>query len=175
MRSTSHLPGVWSMISFGYEKYPGPGIAPLSTYQTKSYKRASSRSIPRTSHRWWPFNGFGDGLNVNVDSFLSLFTLFAVPVLRPATISTTNSPCSKTQQLLCLHRLAKCCYGTSLSHWAPYSCHPSESTLWLSCPKTCAFISNSRRPSAGWFPLPNAVQSSLAATNLPLFSAVDIP
>ena len=45
----------------------------------------------KTSHRWWQFNGFDDGLNKNVDYLLSLFTLFAVPLLRPVTISTTKS------------------------------------------------------------------------------------
>ena len=79
------------MISFDYGKFAETGTVPLSTYQTKSCKRASSCSIPRASHRWWHFNGFGDGLNKNVDYLLSLFTLFAVPLLRPVTISTTES------------------------------------------------------------------------------------
>ena len=91
MRSISHLPGVWSTISFDYEKSPETGIVPLSTYQTKSCKRASSCSIPRTSHRWWHFNGFGDGPNKNVDYLLSLFTLFVVQLLRPVPISTTKN------------------------------------------------------------------------------------
>ena len=64
---------------------------PLSTYQTKLCKRASSCSIPRTSHRWWHFNGFGDGPNKNVDYLLSLLTLFAVQLLRPVPISTKKS------------------------------------------------------------------------------------
>ena len=91
MRSISHLPGVWSMISFDYGKSPGTGIVPLSTYQTKSCKRASSCSIPRTSHRWWHFNGFEDSLNKSVDYLLSLFILLADQLLRPVTISTTTS------------------------------------------------------------------------------------
>ena len=91
MRSFSHLPGVWNMISFFYGKSPGTGIVPFNKYQTKSCKRASNCSIPRTSHRWWHFNGFEDGLNKIIDYLLSLFILFAVPLLRPVTISTTKS------------------------------------------------------------------------------------
>ena len=106
MRSISHLPGAWSMTSFDYGKSPKTGIVPFSTYQTRSYKRASSRSIPRTSHRWWHFNGFEDGLNKNVDYLLSLFILFRPD---PASCDNFNDekqrPCSKTQQLLCLHSL----------------------------------------------------------------------
>ena len=69
------------MISFDYEESPGT----------------------RTSHRWCHFNGFEDGLNKNVDYLLSLFILFA-PLLRLDNFNDEKQrPCSKTQQLLCLH------------------------------------------------------------------------
>ena len=101
MRSNSHLPGVWIMISFDYEKSPETGIVPLSTYQTKSCIRASSCSIPRTSHRWWHFNGFGDGPNKNVDYLLSLSTFFAVQLLRPVPISTTKNSAKAPRHSSC--------------------------------------------------------------------------
>ena len=101
MRSNLHLPGVWSKISFDYGKSPGTGIVPLSTYQTKSCERASSRSMPRTSHKWWHFNVFEDGPNTNGDYLLSLFNLFAVQLLRLVPISTTKNSANAPKHSSC--------------------------------------------------------------------------
>ena len=146
MRSFSHLPGVWSMISFFYGKSPGTGIVPLSTYQTKSCKRASSRSIPRTSHRWWHFNDFEDGLNKNIDYLLSLFTLFAVPLLRPVTISTTKSSGHDPRHSSCYVSTAwsMMLSDVSFSLGAVQLSPQWDHTLAFWCHKTCAMILDSR-------------------------------
>ena len=133
MRSNLHLPGVWSKISFDYRKSPGTGIVPLSTYQTKSCKRASSRSIPRTSHKWWHFNGFEDGPNTNGDYLLSLFTLFAVQLLRLVPISTTKNSANAPKHSSCyaFTDWSTMLWDVSFSQGAVQLCYPSGIRLWL--------------------------------------------
>ena len=113
--------------------------------------------------------GFGDGLNKIIDCLLSLFTLFAVPLMCLVTISTTKSS------------------GHDPRHGSYYVSTVWPMLVWgrlfLSTPVTpvgshfgsnlCYDIKFQVTPSR----LVSLVKccSEQFGTNLPLFSAVDIP
>ena len=169
MRSISHLPGIWSMTSFDYGKSLKTGIVPLSTYQIKSCKRASSCSIPRTSHRWRHFNGFGNRLNKNVDYLLSQFTLFAVQLLKNFN-DEKQRPRSKIQQLLCFTIWSMMLWDVSFSLGAVQS----ESHFGSGVTKLVLLYQIPGDTQQVGFPF----QMLFGAVWLPpicLFSAVDIP
>ena len=122
-----------------------PSAAPL-VRRTESAARllswhASSCSIPRTSHRWWHFNGFEDGLNKNVDYLSSLLTLFAVPLLCLVTISTTKSSGHDPRHSSCYVSTvwSMMLWGRLFLTGRKYSCHPSGITLWLWCHKNLCY------------------------------------
>ena len=114
MRSISHLPGVWSMISFDYGRSPGTGIVPFSTYQTKSCKRVSN-----LQHSTYLRTDGGTTMGSEMDSTRLLITSCPCSLLfaRSAHVPCDNfndekqRPRSKTQQLLCLHSLVNVVMG----------------------------------------------------------------
>ena len=82
MRSISYLPGVWSvrLRKVSRDWHRAFQYVPDEVVHTRIELQHSTY-----------FNGFGDGLNKIIDYLLSLFILFAVPLLRLVTISTTKS------------------------------------------------------------------------------------